>query len=139
MLEICWKKLLESFCMRWAVSAFFGHEGAKLLVLLKVLLVASITDLHHALELSGHLTVDLGLLELVVLHNTRELGNTVVELACLLVDNTRELEDGDLEVTTELRDTGICLLLRSSDVGNSLRETTVLEGLVGVQCGIHAS
>merc|ERR1711881_42341 len=114
-----------------------GHEGAELLVLLEMLLVAGITNLHHALELSRHLTVDLGLFELVVLHDTRELGHTVVELGSLLVHHTRELEDGHLEVTTELSDTSVRLLLRSSDVGNSLREATVLEGLVGIQGGIH--
>merc|ERR1719182_1061385 len=122
-----------------SLSLVLGHEAAELLVLLKVLLVASITDLHHALELSGHLTVDLGLLELVVLHDTRELGDTVVELSRLLVHNTRQLQDRDLEVTTELRHTSVRLLLRGSDVGNSLGETTVLEGLVGVQCGVHTS
>merc|ERR1712022_37523 len=57
-----------------------SHEVLELSILLKVLCVAVVTDLDHALQLSVHVGVDLSLLELVGRHDTGELGHTAVEL-----------------------------------------------------------
>merc|ERR1712054_207387 len=104
-----------------SLGLVLSHETTKLLVFLKVLLVTSITDLHHPLKLSRNLTVNLSLLELVVLNNTRE------------------LENGHLKVATEFGHTVVSLLFRGSNVGNGLGKTAVLERLVGVQGSIHTS
>merc|ERR1711959_466945 len=120
------------------LSLVLVHETTELLVLLEVLLVTSVTGLDHALDLSVHLTVHLGLLELVVLDDTSEPGDTVVELLGLMVDHSRELEDTDLEIGDSLVHTGLGLGLGGGDVSHSLGETLVLESLVGVEGGVHA-
>merc|ERR1711881_453336 len=89
LLEEAVGKLLHATGSRGLVT---GREAAEFLVLLKVLLVASITDLHHALELSRHLTVDLGLFELVVCTTPESWVTRLLSLAdcsCTTPDSCR--------------------------------------------------
>merc|ERR1719230_393426 len=69
-------------------------------VLLKVLLVALVTDLDHAVHLGAHVGVDLGLLELVLVDNTSQLGDTSIGLGDLLLHSGTEKVDLGLELGT---------------------------------------
>merc|ERR1711975_108213 len=74
------------------------NETLELTVTLEVGLVAVVTELDHTLGLGIHVGIDLGLLELVLLDDTRELGNTSVGLGDLLLNSGTELEDVHLEL-----------------------------------------
>merc|ERR1711988_2022623 len=120
------------------LSLVLGHEGAQLLVLLDVLVVTLVTELHHAHELSMHIAVHLGLLELVAGHSVLESGHAGVELGSLATSSGSELHKTDLELGAGSIDTGSSLVLGIRDVLHSLGEALVLEGLLGAEGGIHA-
>merc|ERR1719409_1438653 len=104
-------------------------EALKLGVLLKVLLVALVTDLDHTVGLGTHVGVHLGLLELVLVDHTGELGDASVGLGDLLLHGGTEKVDLGLGGG----DTGLGLLLGSSDVAHGLGEVPVVERLGGVE------
>merc|ERR1712054_180894 len=120
------------------LSLVLLHEGAELLVLLDVLVVTLVTELHHAHELSMHIAVHLGLLELVTAHSVLESGHAGVELGSLATSSGSELHETDLELGAGSIDTGSSLVLGIRDVLHSLGEALVLEGLLGAEGGIHA-
>merc|ERR1719197_1556587 len=74
-------------------------EVLKLTVLLKVLLVTLVSDLDHAVGLGTHIGVHLGLLELVLVHGTGELGDASVGLGDLLLHGGAEKVDLGLELS----------------------------------------
>merc|ERR1711881_611612 len=108
-------------------------EALKLGVLLKVLLVALVTDLDHTVGLGTHVGVHLGLLELVLVDHTGELGDASVGLGDLLLHGGTEKVDLGLELSLGGGDTGLGLLLGSSDVAHGLGEVPVVERLGGVE------
>merc|ERR1712054_708233 len=120
------------------LSLVLGHEGAELLVLLDVLVVTLVTELHHAHELSMHIAVHLGLLELVTAHSVLEGSHTSVELGSLATGSGSELHETDLELGASRIDTGSSLVLGIGDVLHSLGEALVLESFLGAESSIHA-
>merc|ERR1719428_1923741 len=120
-----------------SLSLVLGHEGTELLVLLDVSVVTLVAKLHHALKLSMNVAVHASLLELVASHGVLQGGHTGVELGDLAARGGG-LHEANLELSTRGVDTGSGLLLGIRDVLHGLSETTVLEGLLGAQGGVHA-
>merc|ERR1711966_371521 len=112
-------------------------EVLKLTVLLKVLLVTLVSDLDHAVGLGTHIGVHLGLLELVLVHGTGELGDASVGLGDLLLHGGAEKVDLGLELSLGGGDTGLGLGLSGGDVLDSLGEVAVVQGLGGVEGRSH--
>merc|ERR1719380_528164 len=121
-----------------SLGLVLGHEGTKLLVLLDVSVVTLVAKLHHALKLSMNVVVHASLLELVASHGVLQGGHTGVELGDLAARGGGGLHEANLELSTRGVDTGSGLLLGIRDVLHGLSETTVLEGLLGAQGGVHA-
>merc|ERR1711988_730978 len=121
-----------------SVSLVLGHKSTELLVLLDVLVVTLVAELHHTHELSMHIAVHLGLLELVTAHSVLEGSHTSVELGSLATGSGSSLHEANLELSAGSVHTGSGLLLGIGDVLDSLREALVLEGLLGAEGGIHA-
>merc|ERR1712054_668361 len=114
-----------------------SDETLELLVALKVGLVAVVTELDHTLGLGVHVGVHLGLLELVLLDNTGELGDASVGRGDLLLHGGTELEDVHLELGLSSGDLAGRLGLGSGDVAHSGCETTVVEGGESVEGSLH--
>merc|ERR1712054_694521 len=114
------------------------NETLELTVTLEVGLVAVVTELDHTLGLGIHVGIDLGLLELVLLDDTRELGNTSVGLGDPLLNSGTELEDVHLELGLGSSDLAGGLSLGSGDVAHSGRKATVVEGRERVEGSLHA-
>merc|ERR1711881_749445 len=112
-------------------------EVLKLTVLLKVLLVTLVSDLDHAVGLGTHIGVHLGLLELVLVHGTGELGDASVGLGDLLLHGGAEKVDLGLELSLGGGDTGLGLGLSGGDVLDGLGEVAVVQGLGGVEGRSH--
>merc|ERR1711959_106812 len=108
-------------------------EALKLSVLLKVLLVALVTDLDHTVSLGTHVGVDLGLLELVLVDDTGELGDASVGLGDLLLHGGTEKVDLRLELSLGSSDTSLGLGLGSGDVADGLGEVAVVQGAESVE------
>merc|ERR1719380_457171 len=121
-----------------SLGLVLGHEGTELLVLLDVSVVTLVAKLHHALKLSMNVVVHASLLELVASHGVLQGGHTGVELGDLAARGGGGLHEANLELSTRGVDTGSGLLLGIRDVLHGLSETTVLEGLLGAQGGVHA-
>merc|ERR1711959_354532 len=112
-------------------------EVLKLTVLLKVLLVTLVSDLDHTVGLGTHIGVHLGLLELVLVHGTGELGDASVGLGDLLLHGGAEKVDLGLELSLGGGDTGLGLGLSGGDVLDGLGEVAVVQGLSGVEGRSH--
>merc|ERR1719353_466880 len=101
-------------------------EVLQLTVLLKVLLVTLVSDLDHTVGLGTHIGVHLGLLELVLVHGTGELGDASIGLGDLLLHGGAEKVD-----------LGLDLSLGGGDVLDGLGEVAVVQGLSGVEGRSH--
>merc|ERR1719183_96790 len=112
------------------VLVVLGDGGLELSIRLEVLLVALVAELHHAGHLSVHVGVHLSLGGLVGADDASGLVNVVVHLHHLLLHLGAEGEEADLEAHGGLSDLGSSLGTGTSDVGNSLSVTLVLEGLL---------
>merc|ERR1719353_2410173 len=112
-------------------------EVLKLTVLLKVLLVTLVSDLDHTVGLGTHIGVHLGLLELVLVHGTGELGDASVGLGDLLLHGGAEKVDLGLELSLGGGDTGLGLGLSGGDVLDGLGEVAVVQGLGSVEGRSH--
>merc|ERR1719183_2320233 len=112
------------------VLVVLGDGGLELSIRLEVLLVALVAELHHAGHLSVHVGVHLSLGGLVGADDASGLVNVVVGLGHLLLHLGGEGEEADLEAHSGLGDLGLSLGTGTSDVGNSLSVTLVLEGLL---------
>merc|ERR1719502_1160296 len=118
-------------------SLVLVDQVLQVLVLLEVLGIAIVADLHHALHLSLNIGVNLSLCQPVLLHHTRELGNASIGLRDLLVDCGTELQDLAFELGGCSIHTVLGLLLGSSDVGNSLLETLVVQRSESIHGSSH--
>merc|ERR1719454_2483589 len=110
-----------------------GDGLLELGIVLEVLTVALVTELDHASHLSVDVGVNLSLGSGVGTDNTGGAVDVVVDLGNLLLDLRTELEEANLERGGGLGDLGRGLSAGTSDVGNSLSVTLVLESLLGVE------
>merc|ERR1711871_589392 len=120
------------------VSLVGSHESLELGILLEVLSIAVVPDLHHALELSIHIVVNLSLLVLVGSDDSSELVLAMVELLGLLLALLGQSHDISVEAFLEALDTVVSLLLCLSDVSHGLGETLILQCSLRGERSVHA-
>merc|ERR1711959_393870 len=108
-------------------------ETLKLSIVLKVGLVALVTEADHAAHLSVHIGVDLGLSGAVGAHNTSGGVDAGGPLLHLLLHDGGKTEDTDLELLLGSIDTAVSLLAGGSNVGNGLGVAAVLKGTRSVE------
>merc|ERR1712054_632034 len=114
-------------------------EGVQLLVLLKVLLVAFVTDLDHASHLGLHIGVDLGLGELVLLDLARQSSDASVGCRDLTLHGGTKQQNAGLEVGLGLLHALGSLLLCLGNVLGVLGEALGLQSLLSIEGGSHTT
>merc|ERR1712159_854436 len=110
-------------------------EALELSVVLKVLLVTLVAETDHALHLSVHVRVNLGLGRTVRADDTGGGVDPGGHLLHLLLDDGGKAEDTDLELLLGGTDTTVGLTAGSGDVSDGTSVTLVLKGTGGVEGG----
>merc|ERR1712054_342556 len=110
-------------------------EALELSIVLKVLLVTLVAETDHALHLSVHIGVDLGLSGTVGADDTSGGVDPGGHLLHLLLDDGGKAEDADLELLLGSTDTTVGLTASGSNVSDGSGVTAVLEGLGGIEGG----
>merc|ERR1711988_1945412 len=110
-------------------------EALELSIVLKVLLVTLVAEADHALHLSVHIGVDLGLSGTVGADDTSGGVDPGGHLLHLLLDDRGKAEDADLELLLGSTDTTVGLTASGSNVSDGSGVTAVLEGLGGIEGG----